>query len=68
MTSQKQQQTTSIPVRTSPAIFRAASYIAHRGKDNELAIAEYRTNNIIYETHICSTWNVCTLREEGKIE
>ena len=63
----QQQQTTTIPVRTSSAIFRGASYIAHRGKDYELAIAEHRTNNIIYDIHIC-IWNVCTLREEGKLE
>ena len=67
MTSQQQQQTT-IPVRTSSAIFRGASYIAHRGKDNELANAEHRTNNIIYDTHISSTWNIRTLREQGKLE
>ena len=43
---------TIIPVRTSPAIFRGVSYIAHRGTDNELANAEHGTNNIIYDTHI----------------
>ena len=59
--------TKNIPARTSPELKRYASFIAHQDNNEKLATEEYKIKTRINETYI-ATWNVRTLREDGKLE
>ena len=59
--------TKNIPARTSPGLKRSASFIAHQDNNEKLATEEYKIKTRRNETYI-GTWNVRTLREDGKLE
>ena len=59
--------TKNIPARTSPGLKRSAICIAHQDNNVKLATEEYKIKTRRNETYI-GTWNVRTLREDGKLE
>ena len=62
------QNLNTIPARTSPGKIRSALFIANQDNNVKMVTDEQKKIRIRRKNSYIGTWNVRTLREEGKLE